>query len=381
MAAAVIKFNSLPDAVGAGTENHDFFLRGGRGFVFFFVGRVEIRRVALELRGASIDAFVNRLQAVLLAEVADFFLAAFAIQTPGSGETAVRKAHALGFAQHLGGNRFHGVFFQLQLHVVNFFELVEEPGVDRSHLRDLFDGVSLANGVAHVGKPLGMRRDQALSEDLGFDFFRAHFLASIERANTLLQSFFEGAADGHHLADRLHLRSERFVGAGKLFELPFRNLDDDIVERGLEASRSLARDVVGNLVEGVTDGKLGGNLGNGESGGLRCQRGRPGDARIHLDDDHAPRGRIDTELDVGSTGLDPDLADHGDGCVAHHLVFAVGERLGRRDGDGVAGMHAHGVKIFDGADDDDVVFGVAHHLKLVLFPAEHGFFDQTLMYG
>ena len=44
-------------------------------------------------------------------------------------------------------------------------------------------------------------------------------------------------------------------------------------------------------------------------------------------------------------------------------------------------MHAHGVEVFDRADDDDVVLSVAHHLQLVLFPSEHRFFDQALMHG
>src|ERR1039457_2390293 len=189
VAAAVIEFNSLPDAVGAGTENDDLLLRRGRRFVFFFVSGVEIWSVAFELRGAGIDPLVDRLQAVLLAEVADFFLAAFAVQAPGPGETSIGETHALGFAQHLGRDRFHRVLFQLQLHVVNLFELVEEPGIDRGHLRNLLDRVPLTDGVLHVGQALGMRRDQALRENFGFDFLRPHALARIERTNSLLQGF------------------------------------------------------------------------------------------------------------------------------------------------------------------------------------------------
>ena len=55
---------------------------------------------------------------------------------------------------------------------------------------------------------------------LGLDFFRADSLAGIERADTLEQRFFEGAADGHDFADRFHLRVRAIVGAGKFFELP-----------------------------------------------------------------------------------------------------------------------------------------------------------------
>ncbi len=44
-------------------------------------------------------------------------------------------------------------------------------------------------------------------------------------------------------------------------------------------------------------------------------------------------------------------------------------------------MHAHGVKVFNGADDDDVVGEVAHDLELEFFPAEHAFFNEALVHG
>src|SRR5215469_5331645 len=86
-----------------------------------------------------------------------------------------------------------------------------------------------------------------------------------------------------------------------------------------------------------------------------------------------------SELNIRSAGFDADLPDHGNGRVAHGLVLAVGERLRRSDGDRVARMHAHGIEVLNRADDDDVVFEVAHDLELVLFPAEHGFFNQRLV--
>ena len=238
-----------------------------------------------------------------------------------------------------------------------------------------------AERVADVLQPLGMRRDQPLGQDARLDLFGVDALAGLQRAHGLQQRLLEGAADGHHFADRLHLRAERFVGAGEFLELPLGNLDDDVVERRLEAGRRLARDVVGDLVERVADGELGRDLGDREARGLRRQRRRARDARVHLDDDHAPVVRIDGELNVRSAGLDADLANDGDGGVAHGLVFAIGERLRRSDGDGVAGVRAHGIEVLDGADDDDVVGQVAHQLQLVFLPAEHGFFEQDFVYG
>ena len=89
---------------------------------------------------------------------------------------------------------------------------------------------------------------------------------------------------------------------------------------------------------------------------------------------------IDGELHVRSAGIDADLAQAGERGVAHHLIFAIGQRLRRRDRDRIAGVHAHGIEIFDGADDDGVVGQIAHHLQLEFLPAEHAFFDQHFMH-
>src|SRR5207237_10012694 len=75
---------------------------------------------------------------------------------------------------------------------------------------------------------------------------RAPGRARLERTDALLQGLLEGAADGHHFADGLHLRAKRAVRAGKFLKLPFRNFYDDVVDGRLEAGRRLFRDVVGN---------------------------------------------------------------------------------------------------------------------------------------
>ena len=87
---------------------------------------------------------------------------------------------------------------------------------------------------------------------------------------------------------------------------------------------------------------------------------------------------VDGELDVGAAGLDADAADAGEGRVAHALVLDVGQGLGRRDRDRVAGVHAHRVEVLDRADDHAVVGAVAHHLELVLLPARDRALDEDL---
>src|SRR5690606_38675829 len=88
---------------------------------------------------------------------------------------------------------------------------------------------------------------------------------------------------------------------------------------------------------------------------------------------------VDRELDVAAAGLDADRPNDGDRSIAHALVFAVAERLSRRDGDGVAGVHAHRVNVLDGADDHDVVIVIAHDFELVFFPADDRLVDLDLV--
>ena len=115
---------------------------------------------------------------------------------------------------------------------------------------------------------------------------------------------------------------------------------------------------------------------------LRRQGARARHPRVHLDDDHARRrAGFDGELHVGAAGLDADPPDAGEGGVAHLLVLDVGQRLGRRHGDRVAGVHAHRVEVLDRADDHAVVGPVAHDLELVLLPPGDRALDEDLADG
>ena len=111
--------------------------------------------------------------------------------------------------------------------------------------------------------------------------------ADFQASEGLLQALAEGAADGHDLADGLHLGGQDRVGLGELLEGPAGDLGDDVVDGGFEAGGGLAGDVVSELVQAIADGQLGGDLGDGEAGGLRGQGAGAADAGVHLDDDHA----------------------------------------------------------------------------------------------
>ena len=200
----------------------------------------------------------------------------------------------------------------------------------------------------------------------------------LARAVRLEERLGEGAADAHRLADRLHLRAERPVGAGELLEGEARELDDDVVERRLEARRRRPRQVVRDLVERVADGEPRRDLRDRVAGRLRRERGRARDARVHLDHAHVAGLAAARELDVRAAGVDADRADDRRRRVAQLLVRLVGQRHLRRDRDRVARVDAHRVEVLDRADDHDVVDPVAHDLELELVPAAHRLLDEHL---
>ena len=207
-------------------------------------------------------------------------------------------------------------------------------------------------------------------------------LARLQATQRLLQRFLEAAADRHHFAHRLHLRRQARIGGRELLEREARDLGDDVIDRRFERRRCLAAgDLVAQLIERVTDGELGRDLRDREARGLRRERRGTRHARVHFDHDHAAGLRVDAELHVRTAGVDADLAQHGHRGIAQALVFLVGERLRRRDGDRVAGVHAHRVEVFDRAHDDAVVRLVADHFHLEFLPAQHRFLDEDFVHG
>ena len=227
---------------------------------------------------------------------------------------------------------------------------------------------------------VGTRRGQFLAQQRIRSLSRcAPRRAGFKRADAFLQRFLESAADGHHFADGLHLRAQRTVRAGEFLELPFRDFHHDVVDGGLEASRRFLGDIVGNFIEAHAHSEPCGNFRDRETGGFAGERRAARHTRIHLYDDHAAVFRIDGELHVRPAGFHAHFSDDGGRGISHPLIFLVGQRLRGSHRDGVAGMHAHRVEVFNRADDHEVVAEVAHHFEFILFPAEHGLFDQRLV--
>ena len=146
MAAAVIELDSLADAVGPAAQNHDLLAVAGVGLAGAFVIGIEVRREALELRGAGIHAVEDGLDAEFLAAVAhvDF------VHAPGLGELRIGDAEALGGAELLAGGGGQGGLRQLAFEFHHLLHLLEEPRVDGRHLVDVGDAVAAGHGEADV---------------------------------------------------------------------------------------------------------------------------------------------------------------------------------------------------------------------------------------
>ena len=335
MHAAVVELDALADAVGPGAEDHD---------------RLALAAAHLVARRAPLPAgvVVGRARGEL----------------GGAGVDRAERA--------LAGERRVGVERER-------LQLAQEPRVDARALVHRLDARAPAQQLEQRLVAVGGRASARLSSSsLVGDVGQRRRLVELARAQRLGERLLEGAPDRHRLADGLHVRGQRRVGAGELLEGEARPLDDDVVDRRLEARGRDAGDVVVDLIQAVADGQARGDLGDREAGRLGGERRGARDARVHLDHEDLLGVGVDGELHVGAAGLDADGADHGDRLVAQLLVEVVGERLLRRDRDRVAGVHAHRVDVLDRADDHDVVGAVAHHLELELAPADDRLVEQHL---
>src|SRR5579859_7965431 len=101
MAAAIVEFDSLPDAVGAASQDHDpsAALRLAGRFVLVFVGRIEIWGVGGELGGTRIDLLEGSLDAQPLAGGPHVHFG----RAPPPGQLAIGETASLGFADQFGG--------------------------------------------------------------------------------------------------------------------------------------------------------------------------------------------------------------------------------------------------------------------------------------
>ncbi len=267
--AAVVELDPLADAVRTATENHHALALGDIGLALVLVGRIEVRRVGVEFGATGIDSLVDRQNLVLHPHPTH---AGFAY-VPKFGEAAVREAHLFRVPQDAGAfvRARHREF---RLHLDDFVELAQEPGVDPRASVEFIDCRAPSQRFHECPQSLRAGRIDRLPKKL-FAFGPIGKLRRLEtvmphleRANRLLHALFEGAPDGHHFADALHLRRQGVVGVRELFEGESRDLRHHVIDAGFETRGRFLGDVVLDFVEGVTNGQLGGDLRDRKTGGL-----------------------------------------------------------------------------------------------------------------
>ncbi len=380
--AGVVELDALADAVRTGTEDDHRLAFAWTQLGLVRIAGVVIRRGRVEFGRAGVDGLVHRAEVIRPAQFADGVLA-FVSETAQMGDLHIGQACELRLLQQSLRQLF-GVL-DLQSGLVDQRELADEPRIDLGGVKDLLFGGAAPQGSLNLQVTVLGRGLDGLEQLLDLFLRRlvaipveAH-VALVDGAHRLTEGLLEVAAEGHGLAHGLHRRGQRRVGSWELLEREAWNLGDHVVDGRLEAGRRGLGDIVLNLVQRVAERQLGGDLGDREAGRLGCQGGRTGHTRVHLDDDDAAGVRIDGELNVAAAGVDAHAADDGDADVAQLLVFAVGQGEDRGDGDGITGVHADRIDVFDRADDHDVVLLVAHQLELVFLPAFDAFLDQHLI--
>ena len=198
-----------------------------------------------------------------------------------------------------------------------------------------------------------------------------------QRAHRFHQRRFKARRDPHHFAGRFHLCAELAGSIGEFVKRPFWNFDHAIIKCRLKAGKGFLCNRIFNFVQRIAERNFGRNLCNRISGCLGGQRRRTADAWVNFDDNIFEAVGIKRVLHVAAA-LDPQLCDDIERGGTKHLRLFIRQCLARRNHDGIAGVNAHGVKVFHVADCDAVSVCVAHDLVFNFFPTGDAALDQHL---
>ena len=218
--------------------------RAGEGRL---VGRVHVGGGRGELGRAGVDALVDRAHVERAAQRAR---PPPRVMPASVGEARVGEAHAPSAAEGVRRRRQADARAPSSSVSTIVRDLLEEPRVDLAGLVDLLD--ARCRG-AWPARPCSSRSGVGVPSAARMAFLSSPWPrpaisissrpvrpVSSERS-AFCSNSCEGAADRHGLADRLHRRGQRRLGAGELLEGEARDLGDDVVDRRLERGRASRR--------------------------------------------------------------------------------------------------------------------------------------------
>ena len=197
----------------------------------------------------------------------------------------------------------------------------------------------------------------------------------LQRTDGFQQTFLHGAAHAHHFAGGLHLSTQAVVGIGEFVKGETGHFGDDIVQCRLEGSGGIGQL---NFVQRHAHAYLCGNQGNGVAAGFGGQCGGAGHTGIDLNEVVLEGFGVQRKLDVAAA-FDFQRTDNFQRTVPKHLIFPVGQGLGRAHHNGVAGVDAHRIQIFHITNGDGGIIAVPHHFVFDFLVATDALFNEYLM--
>ena len=145
--------------------------------------------------------------------------------------------------------------------VDDVFQLFQEPLVNLGEFVYLVDGIAFVHGFRDDEHAFVCGFAQCCIDvvDLQFLVFNKAVHTLSNHAQSLLDGLFEGATDGHYLANRLHRRAKFLVYAAKFAQVPTWYLADNVVEGGFEECAGGLCYRVFQFEKSVTHAQLGRN--------------------------------------------------------------------------------------------------------------------------
>ena len=223
-----------------------------------------------ELRRARVDRLEDRTDPPGMSDVTDLFFT----QAPQLRDLTVGESLPLGHDEEFAVQRFSGC--ERIGDLVDLTYVVEEPRIDAGRLVHRVDARPgpqplLHQSQASIVGSLHSFQDVRHVDCVARGFPGKDSRRPLHRTQGLVQRLPKITTDGHRLANTLHRGGQGGIRSGEFLEGKAWDLHDDVVERWLERCRCLLRDVVGDLVECVTDRETCRDLGDGKAGRLRCE--------------------------------------------------------------------------------------------------------------
>ena len=212
MYTAVVKFDSLTDAIRATTDNHYlWFVRGGN-FAITAIRRIIVRRRRFEFGGTSIHQTIRRMQPQTLTACTHVILRR--VQQHSNLLVTVAELFGLQKQRLIGGKpgkRLHStnlIFIRDE-----FLKLRQEPRVNRRECMHTVDTPPTPKCLMQFVNPFGRWNTQTLFQSglRQLDCFQTLPVATettascFETPQRLLESLFERPTNRHRLSNTFHL--------------------------------------------------------------------------------------------------------------------------------------------------------------------------------